>query len=156
MESAAEMSAAQKQDPDIGPLLSWLNSHDRPPWSTVAPCSETLKYYWAQWDSLRLSEGVLYRLWESPTGDRVVWLILLPKKLQREVFNHLHSSTSAGHFGVTKTLSRVRERFYWARCHQDIHNWCQSCDLCASKKGPSKKPRAPMRQYNAGVPPHTV
>ena len=69
---------------------------------------------WAQWDSLRLMGGVLYRLWESPAGDRVVWQIVVPKKLQREVFSQLHSSLSAGHFGVTKTLSRVRERFYWA------------------------------------------
>ena len=62
---------------------------------------------WAQWDSLRLMGGVLYRLWESPAGDRVVWQIVVPKKLQREVFSQLHSSLSAGHFGVTKTLSRV-------------------------------------------------
>ena len=53
-ESAAEMSAAKEQDPDIGPLLSWLNHNDRPPWSTVAPCSETFKCYWAKWDSLHL------------------------------------------------------------------------------------------------------
>ena len=41
LESTAEMSAAQEQDPDIGLLLSWLNRNDRPPWSTVAPYSET-------------------------------------------------------------------------------------------------------------------
>ena len=105
LESAAEMSAAQEQDPDIGLLLSWLNRNDRPPWSTAAPCSETFKCYWAQWDSLRLMGGVLYRLWESPAVDRVVWQIVVPKKLQREVFSQLHSSLSAGHFGVTKTLS---------------------------------------------------
>ena len=127
-------------------------AHDRLPWSTVAPCSETFKCYWAQWDSLRLMGGILYQLWESSAGDRVVWQIVVPKKLQHEVFSQLHSSLSAGHFGVTKTLSRVRERFYWVKCHQDIHNWCQSCDLCASKKGPSKKPKALMRQYNLGVP----
>ena len=102
LESAAEMSAAQKQDPDIGPLLSWLNSHGRPPWSTVAPCSETFKYYWAQWDSLRLREGVLYRLWESPTGDRVVWQVLLPQKLQREVFNHYFMSDLSWTFDVIR------------------------------------------------------
>ena len=34
----------------------------------------------------------------------IVWQIVVPKKLQREVFSQLHSSLSAGHFGVTKTL----------------------------------------------------
>ena len=46
LESTAEMSAAQEQDLDIGPLLSWLNRSDRPPWSTVTPYSETFKCYW--------------------------------------------------------------------------------------------------------------
>ena len=99
-----------------------------------------------------LKDGILYRLWESPAGDRVVWQIVLPKKLQREVFQQLHSSPTAGHLGITNTLGRVRERLYWARNHRDIQDWCQSCDLCASKKGPQRRSRAPMSQNNVGVP----
>ena len=127
---------AQQQDPDIQTLLTWLEKGIRPPWTIVAPLSEIVKCYWAQWNSIHLKDGIIYRLWESPVGDRVVWQIVLPEMLQREVFQQLHSSPTAGHLGITKTLSRVRERFYWARNHRDIEDWCRSCDLCASKKGP--------------------
>ena len=34
--------------------------------------------YWAQWDSLHLREGMLYQLWETPEGDKVVWQLVLP------------------------------------------------------------------------------
>ena len=146
------LQTAQQLDPDMQTLLTWLEKGIRPPWTIVAPLSEIVKCYWAQWDSIRLKDGIIYRLWESPVGDRVVWQIVLPKMLQREVFQQLHSSPTAGHLGITKTLSRVRERFYWARNHRDIQDWCRSCDLCASKKGPQRRSRAPMSQYNVGAP----
>lgn len=33
--------------------------------------------------------------------------------LRREVFTMLHAVPTAGHFGVLRTLHRVRQRFYW-------------------------------------------
>ncbi len=147
-----DVCEAQQRDADIGPIITWIESGPRPEWSVVAPYSAALKCYWAQWDSLRVKEGVLYRLWESPRGDQTVWQLIVPRSLQQDVFQQLHCSPTAGHFGVTKTLRRVRERFYWARNHQDVSDWCRSCTACASRKGPMRRPRAPMAQYNVGVP----
>ena len=33
-----------------------------------------------------------------------------------------------------------------------IHDWCRNCDLCAQKRGPQKKIKAPMRKYIVGSP----
>ncbi len=54
--------------------------------------------------------------------------------------------------GMAKTLGRVRERFYWVHCRRDVQEWCRSCDLCASRRGPPRKIRAPMAQYTLGSP----
>ena len=136
----AELRELQMQDSDIQPVIEWMEESDiRPPWTTVAPCSKISKLYWAQWDSLRLRDGVLHRLWENPAGDKVVWQIVLPKTLHRHVLHQLHNTPTAGHLAVAKTLNRVRERFYWARCQQDVRNWCHTCDLCAQRKGPHRK-----------------
>ena len=151
-ESTADLQHAQEEDCDISPVLDWLKTGTRPPWSEVAPHSETTKCYWAQWESLMLRDGVVYRRWESPAGDRVILQLVVPKKLQKEIFLQLHGPPSTGHFGVTKTLGRIRERFYWVRCYEDVQSWCKSCDVCAAKKGPSKRQRAPMAQYNVGAP----
>ena len=36
----------------------------------AAPYSEVTKTYWVQWESFELKDGVLYRLWETPAGDK--------------------------------------------------------------------------------------
>ena len=64
----------------------------------------------------------------------------------------LHNTETGGHFGIHKTLGRVQKRFYWCQCRRDTEAWCRSCDLCASRKGPPKKIRAPMAQYNFASP----
>jgi len=48
-------------------------------------------------------------------GDAITKQLILPESLRKEVLQQLHNSQTAGHLGVAKTLSRVREeRFY--RC----------------------------------------
>ncbi|GFS58122.1 retrovirus-related Pol polyprotein from transposon 412 [Trichonephila clavipes] len=35
----------------------------------------------------------------------------------------LHGSPTGGHFGVMKTLQKVRERFYWNKVRSDVEKW---------------------------------
>jgi len=148
-----ELRQAQRSDKELKPVIEWMEkSTSRPPWEETAPHGEYTKVYWSQWQGLHLSDGLLYRLWETPSGDSVIKQLVLPKALRPEVLQQLHSTPTAGHLGVTKTLGRVRERFYWVNCRQDVQDWCQICDTCAKKRGPQKKVRAPMGQYNVGSP----
>lgn len=57
-----KLQESQRQDPDIGPVAEWMAKGSRPVWSDVGPCSEETKIYWAQWDSLTLQDGVIYRI----------------------------------------------------------------------------------------------
>ena len=99
-----------------------------------------------------MKDGLVFRLWETPAGDATVPQLLLPQKFRQEVLHQLHNTVTSGHVGASKTLGKVRERFYWVDCQRDVQDWCRSCDTCASRKGPSKKIRAPMAQYNVGAP----
>ncbi len=145
--SVVELCQAQQEDPDIAPVVKWLSDSEvRPSWASVAPTSEAAKMYWVQWDSLRIQDGVLYRVWETPAGDQSILQLVLPKKLRPRILQQLHGTPTGGHFGVAKTLGKVRERFYWVSCRKDIQEWCRSCDLCASRKDPHRKARAPMGQ----------
>ena len=68
--SDKDLCEAQIADSDIGPIARWLSKDgNKPAWQTVAPHSEATKMYWAQWSSLCLRNGVIYRLWETPAGD---------------------------------------------------------------------------------------
>ena len=74
------------------------------PGQLLPPHSEDTQVYRSQWDSLHLEKGVLYRIWETPVGDKQ---LLLPKQLRPQVLHALHSTETGGHFGIHKTLVRV-------------------------------------------------
>jgi dUTPase len=118
-----EIRDAQTKDEGVGPVLRWFEeSLVRPDWSVVAPCSKVTKVLWAQWDSLRLREGCLYRKWEDVTGESNRLQLIVPKVLQSDILKQLHGNKTAGHFGVNKTLQRVKERFYWPLCGKDVRD----------------------------------
>ena len=78
--SKQEWLQAQKDDSDIEPIINWMNeSPERPQWEVVAPYSPVTKMYWAQWKSLRIRDDLLYRLWESHSGDQCLWQLVLSK-----------------------------------------------------------------------------
>ena len=81
-----------------------------------------------------------------------MWLIILPKKLQKQVVIELHSSKTSGHLGITKTLERVKCRFYWYNMRKDIQHICKVCDVCAARKRPTKHYQGPMKKYVVGAP----
>jgi len=112
--SSTELRQAQLNDREIKPVLEWMErSQERPTWEEIAPHSDSTKVYCAQWQSLRLLNGVLYRLWETPSGDAIIKQLILPESLRKEVLQQLHNSQTAGQLRVAKTLGCVREeRFY--------------------------------------------
>ena len=95
---------------------------------------------------------MLCRRWESVCGNRISWQLVIPPSLRPQVLKSLHSEKTSGHLGVRKTLSKLKERFYWMGMGNDVRRFCRSCDICASRKPPPKKARSPMKQYNVGAP----
>ena len=78
--------------------------------------------------------------------------LILPKELREEVVKDLHCSPTSGHFGVNKTLARVKQRFYWPKCRDDVAQVCKHCDQCESRKPLAGKTKAPLGKYVVGAP----
>ena len=114
--------------------------------------SPLVKAYLAQWDSLMVKESVLYRLWENANGREIKEKLVVPFALQIELIKQLHSTDYGGHLGVTKTLRKVKDRFYWVGCRENVEDYCRTCDVCNSRKGPSTRNQARMQQFNVGSP----
>jgi len=68
----------------------------------------------------------------------------------REVLEQAHDSPSGGHFGINKTLEKIRRRFYWATCKGDVEEWCKTCETCLSRRGSSGKGKSPMQMIDVG------
>ena len=77
---------------------------------------------------------------------------MVPKRKISEILEESHNSPTGGHFGINKTLEKIRKRFYWATCKKDVKNWCKSCKIGIAKKGPPDKRHGEMKIYNSGLP----
>ena len=87
---------------------------------------------------------MLYRRWENESGKVSKPLLVVPRSLVNDVLTSLHDGPTAGHLGITKTLQKVRERFYWPGQRQDVEDWLRKCEKCATGKGATKGTRAPL------------
>ena len=109
--------------------------------------------YWSQWGRLLLRDGLVLRRWENEkTGQEVYQQICLSDSFVPQVLHVLHNSPSAGHLGVSKTLEKVRRRFYWHGMREDVENHIRKSGPCAEVNDPSKLPRAPLINIKSGHP----
>jgi hypothetical protein len=111
-----------------------------------------LKRYWGQWDSLAIMGGVLYRRYESGDGKENYMQVIMPAILRKDFLNRIHNDKTSGHLGMEKTRRRVQQRAYWFKWRENTDQYCRLCDLCASRKPPYRRPKAPMQQHLTGAP----
>ncbi|KAJ8018699.1 hypothetical protein HOLleu_43170 [Holothuria leucospilota] len=146
-----ELKELQIQDNDLGPIVLWKQvQNSRPTWEQVACKSSAAKNYWTQWNRLALRNGILYRSFESHAGDKILWQLVVPRKLQGHILEQAHGHRLSGHLMVRKTLSRIRDHYYWSGYRKAVEKWCKQCDLCAARKNPTKRPNAKLKRYTAG------
>lgn len=151
--TSEDLKQAQRNDPVLGRIIEWLESgHQRPDWKTVCPQSHEVKSYWVLWDSLCMQNGILMYRWETPEPGRNILIRVLPRCMRQDAWKQVHEDPSGGHLGATKTLNKLRERCFWTGQRWDVKKWCDACTTCAAKKGPPRKPRSPLQQYNVGYP----
>ncbi|CAG2242289.1 unnamed protein product [Mytilus edulis] len=146
------VSESQLSDDVISIIIQWKIDEVKPIWADVSHMSPEVKFYWSRLNSLILVNGILYRKWESYNGKHYDLHIVLPANFKRFVLNQVHNTVTGGDLGVRKTLSKIKQRYFWYKMRQDVKFWCTKCDICASKKAPCKKPKAPMKQYLVGAP----
>ena len=151
-----ELQNWQRADTAICQVIEWLeSSQERPPWKDVVRLDNTTKALYSQWETLKMDNGVLCREWYpqgTGRGARSVLQVVAPSEIRQRLLQSLHNSPSGGHLGRTKTLLRVRQRFYWPHYKEDVIRWCKRCDVCArSKSGPVRK-RAKLGHVPVGAP----
>jgi len=142
----------QLQDPEISVFLLGKEVGERSDRQEIASKRTIAKVYWSYWDSLEIQSGVFYKKWEPPNLKNTIIQLIVPKTQIKQILEEAHDSSSGGHFGINKTLEKIRKRFYWASCKQDVEEWCRSGKVCLARRGPSGKANSPLQIYNVGAP----
>ena len=81
----------------------------------------------------------------------------IPDDIDRKtmILHDNHYSKIAGHFGMYKTLERLKNNYYWHRMEEDIKDYIQACDGCQQNKrswnhryGRLEPPEVPFRTWS--------
>ena len=67
-----------------------------------------------------------------------IWLPLASPFTQTQLKEY-HSSPIGGHFGISKTLARIRENFTWPGIRNDAEKFVASCVDCQHAKYETKR-----------------
>ena len=138
----------QSKDGDIGPVLKKLQ--DPKSEGELTSSGERL---WKVRHNLSIKDGLLVKHHRLRSGLQPIEQIILPKCLKQMVLESLHDSDFAGHFGVKRTVARVKIRYYWPGYLNDIEEWCRTCEVCQKRKNPPSKNIAPLMNIDTGQGP---
>ena len=145
------VAQAQREDPDIGPVVvQLLQEWKKPTTGELQPTSQATRAVWAQFDLLQLHEGVLY-VQSTESNPATKGRMVLPQTLVKEALLEVHDGPAGAHLGRMKTLKKMKDRFWRPGMTKEVHRYCSGCLTCAKCKS-RPKPRAPLRPIPSGNP----
>mgnify|MGYP003471859434 CR=1 FL=1 len=147
--SPRDMYQLQLKDPIIGPVYDAVRQKVPLSPDELSKLGRESRMLLQQWDSLCISDGVLYR--KSLMGSNALQLIV-PQGLQRTVLKDLHEGAVGGHLGEGKMTGRLKERFYWPGCTEDARGWCRACPSCSTRKTPAPKKKTNLTDTSCWIP----
>ena len=68
--------------------------------------------------------------------------LVLPEQYKGKVLEELHNNM--GHQGADRTVSLVRDRFFWPYMQSDIEHYVTKACTCLKQKKPCHETRAPL------------
>ena len=97
----------QRADRVLGQVITWVEDGQRPDRSELPDEDPDLLTYHGLFGWLRIDahQGLVY-----DNGGR--GQVCLPSEYFEKVFKWAHQQPTAGHFGITATKRKFRERFY--------------------------------------------
>ena len=151
--SCTEIQRLQREDLDLGIIHTWMDEKKLPSRDEVAQCSPAVRKGWLNFENLVRRKGVLYqkRLVLLPK-EHVTFQLLIPKQLRNEVIRNNHDVQVAGHFGIGKTIKKIRSKFWWWHMDDDTRLFIHQCNKCNKNKVQTRKPKAKLGKYLVGYP----
>ncbi|GBG73529.1 hypothetical protein CBR_g16872 [Chara braunii] len=65
--------------------------------------------------------------------------------LRTRLLGEFHDAPASGHFGVNRTIGRLRQRFWWPGLSGDVTRYCESCEVCRRCKSCNHRPNGELR-----------
>ncbi|KAK8780235.1 hypothetical protein V5799_018426 [Amblyomma americanum] len=126
--TTSDLARHQRADCELLPLIEYLEG--------TAPSPPRL--FSRGLSSFCLIDEVLYKKNYGPT--ETAYLLVAPTALRQEVLAACHDDLSSGHLDFSRTLGRLRHRYYWPRLAAVVQRCVRTCSDCQRRKIPPTKP----------------
>ena len=144
----------QSKDPELREVVNLIKRHKLYSRKIKKDDSSVTKFLLRMKGQLKLIKGVLYRktILDNSAERRPRFQLILPKHLTTRTLKGCHDQV--GHQGAVRTLSLLRERFYWPGMHREVTLYVGRCQNCIKRKATSDV--APLRPIVANQPKELV
>ncbi|MES9880179.1 MAG: RNase H-like domain-containing protein [Sedimenticola sp.] len=146
--SLEELQEEQLKDDSLKWLIRWLKDDTVPSTNELFAASPAIKYYWLNKETFKLADGVLHMM-PKESSDR---LLVVPTSLREKVLELNHDIPLAGHQGIARTKSKVKEKFFWHGLSDSVHYYVTTCSACSANKKSDRYGKFPMTEFHAGAP----
>ena len=96
--------------------------------------------------SIEIRDGFICR---KVAGDET-FQIIVPLSERRHILKECHDKRIAGHLGISKTIARIRSKFYWPGLNKYVRRYINGCDVFARRKPSFTSQKASMQVVQNG------
>ncbi|UYV66609.1 K02A2.6-like [Cordylochernes scorpioides] len=82
--------------------------------------------------------GCLYK--RNPRPEGRAWLLVVLRVRRKDILKEHHNHMICGHLGVTRTMHRLKDKYFWPSMLKDVVEYVRTCHLCQSRKGSNQLP----------------
>ena len=131
-------SKDQRLDPNLGVIIRLIESKQLAKRKLQGKDSSEVKSFLRNRKNLKLIKDVLYRksYSDNSTSKKTLWQLIVPKLFRERALLGCHNDV--GHQGMLRTLSLLRERFYWPGMQEEATQHILKCSRCLRRKAPSQ------------------
>ena len=128
----------QRLDPNLGVIIRLIESKQLSKRKLHGKDSSEIKSLLRNKRSLKLVKDVLYRksYSDNSSSKKTLWKLVVPKSFREMALQGCHDDV--GHQGILRTLSLLRERFYWPGMQEEATQHVSKCTRCLRRKTPSQ------------------
>ncbi|KAK9879484.1 hypothetical protein WA026_006553 [Henosepilachna vigintioctopunctata] len=75
------------------------------------------------------------------------WKLVIPTANRLKILKENHDLPTSAHFGISKTLARITEHYYWPKIKQSVRKYCLNCNVCKANKSSNQARMGLMGSY---------
>ena len=140
----------QRADPNLTVIIKLIESGQLQKRKLHGKDSPKVKSLLRIRKSLKLVKDILYRktYTDNSSAKKILWQLIVPKAYRSRALAGCHDDV--GHQGRMRTLSLLRERFFWPGMQSEAMQHVLKCTRCLRRKTPSHV--APLQPIHVTQP----